>query len=74
VNLTGKAPSAPLSGPPVRAARERIREPTSFHVFVLAGSLTHFVFMMRYVLPGEPPSGTSVTAPRSAREMRKSTR
>jgi hemolysin III len=22
-----------------------------FHVFVLAGSLTHFVFMMRYVLP-----------------------
>src|SRR5207245_5287352 len=28
VNLTGKAPSAPLSGPPVRAARERIREHT----------------------------------------------
>jgi len=26
VNLTGKAPRAPLSGPPVRAARERIRE------------------------------------------------
>ena len=23
-----------------------------FHVFVLAGSITHFVFMMRYVLPG----------------------
>ena len=23
-----------------------------FHVFVLSGSLTHFVFMMRYVLPG----------------------
>ena len=22
-----------------------------FHVFVLAGSLTHFVFMLRYVLP-----------------------
>jgi predicted membrane channel-forming protein YqfA (hemolysin III family) len=23
-----------------------------FHVFVLAGSLTHLVFMMRHVLPG----------------------
>ncbi len=23
-----------------------------FHIFVLAGSITHFVFMMRYVLPG----------------------
>ena len=23
-----------------------------FHLFVLAGSITHFVFMMRYVLPG----------------------
>jgi hemolysin III len=23
-----------------------------FHVFVLAGSITHFVFMVRYVLPG----------------------
>jgi len=23
-----------------------------FHVFVVAGSITHFVFTMRYVLPG----------------------